>query len=355
MDDSGYWIVVITHSDVHKMELWQSPNLTDWTHLSDFVTGTEGNWDCPDMYPMQLQGSTDTYWILSASFSGTPGGYWVGRFDGREFSSLYSFWSLIDYGQDSYASISYNDAPDGRRVMISWLSNWNYASDVPTQPWRGTASLPRDLTLHAHQTANGSSVIYIHAQPSPELFAYRKQHYGLPAAQHPIPVTAASKQSIVRDLLNFPGGTVYEIYAVLSSQCMTPPCSCVFHLRLDRVTGQSFQLGLRITDRDAAFSHFMNRTHSGRQDIGDPYNAYWEPPLPAVTETMDRSLPIDIRIVLDVSCVEVFIQGGLVAAGYQFFPLPFRNNWDLEYEVTEGEWTVQSMDIWTYDEPLARD
>jgi levanase len=55
--------------------------------------------------------------------------------------------SWVDYGKDYYAAVTYNDVPDGRRISIGWMSNWNYAGAIPTSPWRSAMSVPRELRL----------------------------------------------------------------------------------------------------------------------------------------------------------------------------------------------------------------
>ena len=51
----------------------------------------------------------------------------------------------MDYGKDFYAAVTWNDVPDGRRIAIGWMSNWNYAGAIPTSPWRSAMSVPREL------------------------------------------------------------------------------------------------------------------------------------------------------------------------------------------------------------------
>ncbi|MGG5259094.1 GH32 C-terminal domain-containing protein [Phycicoccus avicenniae] len=53
----------------------------------------------------------------------------------------------VDYGRDNYAGVTFNGLPDDRRTSISWMSNWQYAGDVPTDPWRGQMTMPRQLSL----------------------------------------------------------------------------------------------------------------------------------------------------------------------------------------------------------------
>ena len=55
--------------------------------------------------------------------------------------------SWVDYGRDNYAGVSFNGLPDSQRTVLSWMSNWQYAGDVPTSPWRGQMTMPRTLSL----------------------------------------------------------------------------------------------------------------------------------------------------------------------------------------------------------------
>lgn len=55
--------------------------------------------------------------------------------------------SWVDYGRDNYAGVSFNGLPDSQRTVLSWMSNWQYAGDVPTEPWRGQMTMPRTLSL----------------------------------------------------------------------------------------------------------------------------------------------------------------------------------------------------------------
>ena len=48
--------------------------------------------------------------------------------------------------------MTFNDVPDGRRIAIGWMSNWNYANATPTSPWRSAMAVPRELDL---QTIDG--------------------------------------------------------------------------------------------------------------------------------------------------------------------------------------------------------
>jgi levanase/fructan beta-fructosidase len=53
----------------------------------------------------------------------------------------------LDWGRDYYAAVSFSNLPDGRRIMIGWMNNWDYAGSTPTGDWRSAMSLPREVTL----------------------------------------------------------------------------------------------------------------------------------------------------------------------------------------------------------------
>ena len=53
----------------------------------------------------------------------------------------------LDWGRDYYASVSFSNAPDDRRIMLGWMNNWDYANDIPTGSWRSAMALPRDVAL----------------------------------------------------------------------------------------------------------------------------------------------------------------------------------------------------------------
>jgi sucrose-6-phosphate hydrolase SacC (GH32 family) len=77
----------------------------------------------------------------------------------------------VDRGKDFYALQSFSDipAPDGRRIWLAWLNNWSYASQLPTNPWKGMMSIPREVKLETH---NGQ--IKLVQKPVRELDILRK-------------------------------------------------------------------------------------------------------------------------------------------------------------------------------------
>jgi sucrose-6-phosphate hydrolase SacC (GH32 family) len=159
-EPTGRWIMVTVLPDEHKVRFFGSPDLRRWEALSDFgPAGARGGvWECPDLFPLEVEGEPGvTRYVLDVDLNpgglagGSGGQYFVGTFDGTRFTSDEPSSTILwaDYGKDFYASLSFGDLPaaDGRRIWMGWMSNWLYANEEPTSPWRGVQSIPRVLRL----------------------------------------------------------------------------------------------------------------------------------------------------------------------------------------------------------------
>jgi fructan beta-fructosidase len=150
------WVMTLAVKD--HIEFYGSPDLKKWNKLSEFgkTMGEHGGvWECPDLFPLNNeQGNTQWVLLVSINPGGPQGGsatqYFVGDFDGKNFTSQDTVTRWIDYGADNYAGVTWSDIPasDGRRLFIGWMSNWQYANVVPTEAWRSATTLPREITLH---------------------------------------------------------------------------------------------------------------------------------------------------------------------------------------------------------------
>ncbi|MEQ5790353.1 glycoside hydrolase family 32 protein [Muricauda sp. NFXS6] len=154
-EPSDSWILILVAGDHAKF--YSSKNLKDWTYLSDFgkSQGAHGGvWECPDLFPLKVEGSNEEKWVLIISINpGAPNGgsgtqYFVGDFDGTTFTSDQKNPKWFDYGTDNYAGVTYNNVPEEERIFIGWMSNWDYARDTPTKKWRSAMTVPRKLSLH---------------------------------------------------------------------------------------------------------------------------------------------------------------------------------------------------------------
>ncbi|MFF3029010.1 glycoside hydrolase family 32 protein [Microbacterium sp. NPDC057944] len=171
----SYWVMVAVEARDRQVLLARSDDLREWTPLSVFGPSgaVDGVWECPDLFPLAVDGDPeDVRWVLLVSLN--PGGIaggsgtqcFIGSFDGVEFRAdaplaplpasglAQSVW--LDRGRDCYAGVTFSGLPPHDRVLIAWMSNWDYAAQVPSSPWRGSMTLPRRLDL---VTADGHPVL----------------------------------------------------------------------------------------------------------------------------------------------------------------------------------------------------
>lgn len=180
------WVLVLAEALEHQMLIFTSKDLKNWNQVSSFGKGygcQEGVWECPDLFELPIAGTDETKWVLLCNIN--PGGpyggsatqYFIGDFDGTNFScdtpANVARW--MDYGKDNYATVTWSNAPDGRRTALGWMSNWEYANDVPTQQYRSANTLPRELGLFRGEDGE----IYLSSVPSPEVEGLREttKHY----------------------------------------------------------------------------------------------------------------------------------------------------------------------------------
>ena len=152
----GSWVMVAVEAEAREVHIFGSPDLVAWTPLSVFAAPDEqpGLWECPDLFRLPVEGEPgEAKWVLVISRdpgrvgAGTFCEYFVGDFTGERFIPDSSAPQRMDAGPDFYAATSFSGVADDRRIVIAWMSNWNYAEVVPTRPWRGSMTLPREVRL----------------------------------------------------------------------------------------------------------------------------------------------------------------------------------------------------------------
>jgi fructan beta-fructosidase len=149
-----HWIMCVAQPIERQISFYKSFDLVHWQHLSNFgpAAAIDGIWECPDLFPLEVDGKE--VWVLLVSLN--PGGlygsgtqYFVGDFDGENFSPKYSTseprW--LDFGKDNYAGVTFNSEPNGRRIFIGWMANWLDVKDHPETSWTCQMTVPRFLGL----------------------------------------------------------------------------------------------------------------------------------------------------------------------------------------------------------------
>ena len=211
------WIVVLAVGQ--EVQFYSSTNMKEWKYESSFgrqYGNHDGVWECPDMLCFGEK------WVLllninpGGPFGGSATQYFVGSFDGHTFVSedSPSETKWMDYGKDHYATVTFHNAPDGRIVALPWMSNWQYANQVPTCQFRSANGLPRDLGLI---TVEGET--YLTNTPSKEISMLRGKKVKQPTEACEIVVDV--KGSAVIELSNTKGEKVVMRYdALLQSFAM---------------------------------------------------------------------------------------------------------------------------------------
>ena len=150
----GRWTMMVAKGWDLGIEIWHSYNLMQWDFDGIFRVNTErcnmSQWECCDLLYFEQADK----WVAVVSINpngyitGSSTMYFVGSFDGVTFTpdaDDYPRW--LDYGADCYAGVTFDNAPDGRKVMIAWMNNWDYAPACPPSAWKSAYTLPRELSL----------------------------------------------------------------------------------------------------------------------------------------------------------------------------------------------------------------
>ena len=307
-DHTGEWNLVLAHALDHEMLILTSPDMKSWTLQSSFGKGLGaqgGVWECPDLFELPVAGTDEKKWVLLCNinpdgpFGGSGTQYFVGDFDGKTFKvdaapdgNVPTKW--LDYGKDHYATVTWSAAPDGRRVAIGWMSNWQYAADVPTMQFRSANTLPRDMGLF--RAPDGE--VYASSAPSPELEALRG----------PLAVKV-KKATVGRKSRSFAlpseNGGICEIMLDVDASKAS-----MVNLVLSNNQGEKVMMQY---DPSAATLSF-DRTESGITDFSEGF------PTVTVTPTHETSGRIALRIFVDRSSMEVFGNNGEFVMTNLVFP-----------------------------------
>ena len=213
-EDIKAWNLILAVGQ--EMRIYSSQNLTDWTYESSFGKeyGNHGGvWECPDLFEIKDETLNIKKWVLICNinpggpFGGSATQYFVGQFDGHKFTceSMPKVTKWMDYGKDHYATVSFYNAPENRHVVLAWMSNWQYANQVPTKQYRSGNSIPRDLGLF-----NFGEETYVSVVPSKEMLAMRGAKVRKPTEACEIVVDMKNQAEIV--LSNSKGEEVVMVY-----------------------------------------------------------------------------------------------------------------------------------------------
>jgi fructan beta-fructosidase len=341
------WVLLAVLADHRKALFFSSPNLKQWTKMSEFgpADDNSGQWECPDLLELPIEGSTDKRWVLiinrnpGAPAGGTGVRYLVGTFDGKVFSQKESaglkLWA--DYGKDFYATNSFNDMPSGdaRNIWMGWTSNWLYAKDEPTVLWRGAQSIPRALTLR-----------WVKTRTSPEDGEKKGRMTESPAGSQLLMV-----QTPVRELhsLRGPIFVLNDVTVQEAKDRMTHAMVRGETYEIDAVLepGKAGEIGLQLRKGDgvetivgvvpATNTLFVDRTKSGDVSFSKEFSGRFS------TSLVDTKR-VKLHVFVDRSSVEVFANDGEKVMTIRIYPPA--GSTGIELYATGGGGKVVSLTLW---------
>ena len=290
-EDIKAWNMILAVGQ--EMRIYSSKDLKEWKEESRFGLGYgnhDGVWECPDLMKIGNK------WVLICNinpggpFGGSATQYFVGQFDGHKFTceSKPELTKWLDYGKDHYATVSFYNAPDNRRTVLAWMSNWQYANQVPTMQFRSANSIARDLGLFE---CKGET--YVSVVPSKEMLAVRGAKVKQPTEACEIVIDVKKQAEIV--LSNAKGEQVTMKYDGLK---------------------QTFT---------------MDRTKSGDVSFSDAF--------PCVTEAPTYGTIKQLRLFIDRCSIEAFDADGKMAMTNLVFPSEPYNN----IKVKGGKATIYAL------------
>jgi len=306
-EDSDQWVMVFAAYDHAK--LYGSKDLKKWTHLSDWGQAYgvhDGVWECPDLFPMTVEGTDEKKWVLIQSLNpGGPNGgsgtqYFIGDFDGKNFILDKQFAKEVpkgkalwlDYGRDNYAGVTWSDIPakDGRRLFLGWMSNWDYAQIVPTEKWRSATTLARKMKLI--KQPEGYRIL---STPVKELEKIRTKKIALTATEieSTLPINSAAPLSEM----------------VLTFQ--NPTADSRFGIELSNSKGELYRIGYDASTN----TYFSDRTKSGDASFSNKFASK----LHTAPRLSNKEL-IDLHLFFDLASAELFADGGTTVLTDIFFP-----------------------------------
>ena len=319
-----HWVMMLAVGQ--HMEIYSSVNLKEWKKESEFgaMQGAHGGvWECPDLVEIPVEGTREKKWVLICNlnpggpFGGSAAQYFVGSFDGKKFvneSPTQTKW--MDWGKDNYATVTWNNAPDGRCIALGWMSNWQYANNVPTRQYRSANTLARDLTLYRE-----GQELFLKSTPSVEVKKARGKKVSIPSFK------VSEKHEIVNLFEDNQGA--YEVEILIQNAGASKIAFCLLNDKGEKVS-MYYDLNRK--------QFVMDRSESGTVDFSKDF--------PAVTvapANVDKELML--RLFVDRSSIEAFGEDGKFVMTNLVFPSqPYVK---MCFEADKNGYAVKTLNVYT--------
>jgi fructan beta-fructosidase len=318
------WSVVFAVGD--HVRFYNSPDLKSWQMTGEFgkSDGTHsGVWECPDLFPLQINGKTKWILLVSINPGGPNGGsatqYFIGDFDGKTFKNDNApekvLW--LDYGRDNYAGVTWSNAPDNRRIFLGWMSNWDYAQKVPTEKWRSAMTLPRELSLR--NTVDG---IRIFQKPVAETEKLRSRE-----------IFRAKNKSIENSLKI--GENKSPLREAIFEIDLSKTNAKDFGVEAENSKSETFKIGYDVETK----RFYTDRTKSGDTAFSTEFAKSR-----TFSPRVSRETTLKLHLIFDAASVEMFADDGASAMTDIFFPT--EGFTDFQFFSNGGKTQISSAKVW---------
>jgi len=316
--DTGKWIMILSAGN--KAMIYISENLKDWQYVSEFgenLGAKTGIWECPDLFELEVANTGEKLWVLKFDLvrhkenTQSQTKYFVGDFDGKNFSMLNPESTWIDFGRDFYAAQSWSNLPNSRSIWLGWMSNWDYANKIPANDWRSAMTIPREIGL-----VRAEERYFLAQKPVREIKNSREKIHGeeeflIRSKEYPIEASAEISLEI-------------EKYKD-------------FEIRFENSLGEYVDL----TYNSEGSKVIFKREKSGVTEFSESFEKEMEIG-PLIGMEGDE---LKVNILLDQNSIEVFFNDGIDVITNLIFPKEEINKMSLTS--AKDQVRVKKLDIWS--------
>ena len=308
-EERGRWVMLLAEGE--KIGLYVSGDLRGWRYVSGFVRHGIGLLECPDLFRLRASDGR-TRWVLGAGANGRAAGlphtyaYWTGDFDGETFHPDGDEPQWLDHGFDWYAAVTWEKHgedgsvdPEVRRAQ-AWMNNWEYPDATPTtgaDGFNGAMSVVREVTLQRRES--GEYALLSRPVPALDAHASRTRRFGTRAVdgERELPFT----------------GQAYDLRTELA------------------LDGSVTNAGLRLRTSGDGTRHLDVGVHGDyayvsradtRSPAGKPGAAEKKDSLESRTPVDPAARRVRLRVLVDRTSVELFVDDGRFVHTHAVFPEP---------------------------------
>ncbi|MCY9594073.1 sucrose-6-phosphate hydrolase [Paenibacillus chitinolyticus] len=308
-EDKWYMVVGTKKDGKGKAALYTSEDQHKWEFkgIAAESDGTQGDmWECPDLFPLNHR-----HVLIVSPMYGKQNEnpfYVIGDMDYEAGIFTQKVSSILDYGFDFYAPQTLVD-DKGRRIVIGWMEKW--LTKMPSQEhgWAGAMSIPRELVLESNHV--------VKQKPIEEIVSLRSDYQKWD-------VSAIDGVKVISETYDSVSETIIEV-----DVNETDAAAFGLQLRCSQDGEERTDILFDLKNNEIK----MDRTRSGSGEKGVST---------APLHIKDGS--IHIRLFMDTTSVELFVNEGEQVITNRFFP----NEKSQQFNIftSDGHLKIRNFESW---------